>query len=254
MVSFTVEPEDPSCSSVFGDDMGEAYDPENFRIGGYDATLGGGSYRECDNGLMIQPGHAYWILARDGLEATVDGIPASLNDTEVPLLYSAATGNGWNQIASPNPANYAWEDVEVVQYGAGGAIVNGPTCIFDLPNDNPMIDRRLWRWDGGSYLDNTTTLVQGEGYWVRARAPNVSLIFLQSMQLAELSNTAIMIAELWDRAKHWTKHWVFGPRTAIADSGDTPPMPMEAIAAPVSEEGGGGGCLIDTTARGVLGR
>jgi parallel beta-helix repeat protein len=254
MVSFTVEPEDPSCNSVFGDDMGGAYDPQDFRIGGYDATMGSGGYRECDNGLVIQPGYAYWILARDGLKATVAGVPASLNDTEVPLRYSAATGNGWNQIACPNPAAYAWEDVEIVQYGAGGAIVNGPTCIFDLPSDNPMIDKRLWRWDGGSYLDNTSTLVQGEGYWVRARAPNVSLIFLQSMQLAELSNTSIMFADLWNGAKRWTKEWVFGPQAAIADSGDTPPMPMEGIAAPVSEEGGGGGCLIDTTAREILGR
>ncbi len=252
MVSFTVEPEDPSCNSVFGDDMGEAYDPENFRIGGYDATLGGGGYRECDGGLVIEPGHAYWILARDGLKATVDGIPTSLNDTEVPLLYSAATGNGWGQIGCPNAANYLWEDVEVVQYGTGGAIVNGPTCIFDLPSNNPMIDKRLWRWNGGSYLDDTTVLVQGEGYWVRARTSNVFLIFRQSTQLAQLSNTAMMFADLWSGAKRWAKQWVFGPQAAIADSGDTPPMPMEAIMAPVSEEGGGGGCLIDTMAWGVL--
>ncbi|MBW2171276.1 MAG: right-handed parallel beta-helix repeat-containing protein, partial [Deltaproteobacteria bacterium] len=250
MVSFTVQPDNPSCPIVFGDDMGGAYDPEDFRIGGYDATLAGGSYRECDGGLVIQPGNAYWILARDGLKATVNGIPASLNDTEVPLLYSAATGNGWGQIGCPNAANYLWEDVEVVQYGAGGAIVNGPTCIFDLPSDNPMIDRRLWRWNGGSYLDNTTVVVQGEGYWVRARTSNVSLIFRQSLQLAQVSNTAIMFADLWSGTKRWAKQWVFGPQSAIADSGDTPPMPMEAITAPVSEEGGGGGCLINTTARG----
>ena len=254
MVSFAVEPQDPSCNSVFGDDMGGAYDPENFRIGGYDATMGTGGYRECDSGLVIQPGYAYWMLARDGLNATVDGIPTSMNDTEVPLRYSAATGNGWNQIASPNHSSYLWEDVEVVQYGAGGAIVNGPTCIFDLPSDNPMIDKRLWRWDGGSYLDNTSTLVQGEGYWVRARASNVSLIFLQSVQLAQVSNTDIMFADLWTRAKRWAEHWVLGPQAAIADSGDTPPMPMEGIATPVTEEGGGGGCLIDTMAAGILNR
>jgi parallel beta-helix repeat protein len=254
MVSFTVRPDDPSCNTVFGDDMGGAYDPQNHRIGGYDATLGG--YRECPDGLTIEPGHAYWMLARDGLTATVDGIPASLNDTEVPLLYSAATGDGWNQIASPNPASYAWEDVEVVQYDAGGAIVNGPTCIFDLPSDNPMIDKRLWRWDAGSYLDDTSTLVQGEGYWVRARASNVSLIFLQSVQLAQVSDTSIMLADLWSGIKRWARHRIFGPRTAVADSGDTPPMPMGGMAAPVTEEGGGGGggCLIDATARGFLGR
>lgn len=260
MVSFTVEPEDSSCNSVFGDDMGGAYDPANFRIGGYDPTLGTGAYRECDGGLVIEPGYAYWILARDGLKATVDGFPASLSDTEVPLLYSAATGNGWNQIACPNPANYLWMDVEVVQYGTGGVIVNGPTCIFDLPDDNPMIDRRLWRWDGGSYFDDTTVMTQGEGYWVRARTSNVSLIFRQSMQLAQLSNTATMFTDLWSGAKRWVKQWVFGLEVAIADSGDTPPMPMDGLGLgaeidmPGHTEGGGGGCLIDTTAREVLAR
>ncbi|MBW1742710.1 MAG: hypothetical protein JRJ47_04675 [Deltaproteobacteria bacterium] len=74
------------------------------------------------------------------------------------------------------------------------------------------------------------------------------------MQLAHLSNTAIMFADLWSGAKRWAKQCVFGPQSAIADSGDTPPMPMEAITAPVSEEGGGSGCLIDTTALGVLSR
>jgi hypothetical protein len=255
MVSFTVEPEDPSCPIVFGDEMGGAYDPENYRIGGYDPTLGEGGYRECDTGLVIQPGYAYWMLARYGLKASVDGIPASLNDTEVPLLYSAATGNGWNQLGTPNNAIYSWMDVEVVQYDSGGAIVAGPICIFDLPDDNPFIDRRLWRWDGGSYLDNTSTLSPGEGYWVRARTSNVSLLFLQSLQLAEVSNTAVMFADIWNGAKRWAKQWILGPQTAIADSGDTPPMPMEGIATPVSEEGGGGsGCLIDATARGMLNR
>jgi parallel beta-helix repeat protein len=254
MVSFTVEPEDPACTSVFADDMGGAYDPENFRIGGYDPTLGRGEYRECDSGLVILPGYAYWILARDGLKATVDGIPTSLSDTEVPLLYSAATGNGWNQIGCPNNARYAWVDVEVVAYDSGGAVVFGPMCIFDVPDPNPYIDKRLWRWVNGSYASDTTDLVAGEGYWVQAKTTNVSLIFRQSMQLAELSNTAIMFADLWSGAKRWAKRWVFGPQAAIADSGDTPPMPMEGIATPVSEDGGGSGCLINTTTRGVLSR
>jgi hypothetical protein len=63
-----------------------------------------------------------------------------------------------------------------------------------------------------------------------------------------------MFADLWGEAKRLAQGWVFGPQTAIADSGDSPPMPMEGIATPVSEEGGGGGCLINTTARGLLGR
>jgi hypothetical protein len=123
-----------------------------------------------------------------------------------------------------------------------------------------MIDKRLWRWDGGSYLADTSTLIHGEGYWVRARASNVSLIFLQSMQLAQASSTAVMFADLWNGAKRWVKQRILGPQAAIADSGDTPPMPMEGLGLdaqvdmPGHTEGGGGGCLIDTTAREVLAR
>jgi parallel beta-helix repeat protein len=259
MVSFTVEPEDPDCIAVFGPEMGGDYEPNDYRFGTYDPTLDGGGYLECSSGLLIVPGKAYWALARDGVDLTIDGIPASIGDTEVELLYNAGNGNGWNQVGSPNTA-YEWNDVQVVEYGAGGEIVSGPTAISALAIDNDLIDTRLWRWDSGSYYDDTIVMVQGEGYWVQARKANVSLRFRQSVQLAQVSNTSIMFAQLWNGTKRWAKKWVFGPRSAIAYSNDSPPMPMASLSnatdTPDSSDGGGGGggCFVDTATGGPVGQ
>ncbi|MBW1887394.1 MAG: right-handed parallel beta-helix repeat-containing protein [Deltaproteobacteria bacterium] len=251
MISFTVKPDDPACTAVFGPEMGGSYDQDDFRFGRYKATLNGGSYEECGSNLQIVPGRAFWAIARNGVELTVDGPPASLGDTEVPLLYNSSNDNGWNQIGCPNPADYAWGDVQVLENGA----VMG--AISDLPSDNEWIDKRLWCWENGSYDPNNDFMEQGEGYWVRAKKGNVSLKFLQinqdpEMEIAQLSNSSIMFAGLFNKAKRWMKEWVFSPKTAIASSDDSPPMPMgvlgasETASADTAAEGdGGGGCFVD---------
>ena len=106
------------------------------------------------------PGRAFWGIARNGVELPVDGPPASLGDTEVPLLYNS-NGNGWHQIGCPNAADYAWGDVQVLE---NGAVIG---AISDLPSDNEWIDKRLWCWENGSYDPNNDFMEQGEGYWVR---------------------------------------------------------------------------------------
>ncbi|MES0350398.1 MAG: right-handed parallel beta-helix repeat-containing protein, partial [Desulfobacteria bacterium] len=259
MISFTVVPPDPGCVTVFGDEMGGIYDEDNFRIGAYAPTISG--YVDCGGGLVIEPGRAYWILARNGVDATVDGIPASISDTKVELFYNATSGDGWNQIACPNYANYSWDDVKVLEYDSEGCIVQGPTAISDLSDDNDMIDKRLWSWESGSYSDATTDMVHGNGYWVKAKKENVFLGFDQEVhiELAQLSNPGIMFASVWNKAKRWVKK-CFAPETAIADSGDSPPMPMVALSGSSSgadsgggsgtdsDGGGGGGCFIETVA------
>jgi hypothetical protein len=244
MISFTVEPGNPACTAVFGPEMGGIYDEDNFRIGAYDPTING--YVDCGGGLVIEPGRAYWVLARNGVELTVEGPPASLGDTEVPLLYNS-NGNGWHQIGCPNAADYAWGDVQVLE---NGAVIG---AISDLPSDNEWIDKRLWCWENGSYDPNNDFMEQGEGYWVRVKKANVSLKFLQSTQVAQLSNSSIMFAGLFNKAKRWMKEWVFSPKTAIASSNDSPPMPMGVLGASespsadtASEGDGGGGCFVDS--------
>jgi hypothetical protein len=221
--------------------MGGAYDPANFKIGTYDPTIDG--YVECGSGLDIVPGRAYWVLSRNEVEFTVNGTPASLSDTDVALDYNATSGNGWNQVACPNDANYSWDDVEVIE----GGIVRG--AISNLASDNAWIDKRLWRWDAGSHYDDTTLMEQGNGYWVKAKQANVSLRFRQSVQVAQLSNSGIMFAGIFNKAKRWVKKWVFDSQVAIADSNDSPPMPMAALSGSSADsEGSDGGCFIATVA------
>jgi parallel beta-helix repeat protein len=249
MVAFTVQPDDPACTSVFGDEMGGAYNPANFKIGTYDPTIG--SYVECGSGLDIVPGKAYWMLARNGFDATVHGTPASMSDTDVSLDYNSSTGNGWNQIGCPNAADYDWvAGVEVYEKNAEGSIVQGPTVIYLLPDDNDMIDKRLWCWDNGSYYPDNVEMLQREGYWVKAKKANIWLRFRQDARVvvAQVSNQDTMFAGLFKKAKTWVNKWILGSQVAIADSGDSPPMPMAAISGSSadSEGGGGGGCFVDS--------
>jgi parallel beta-helix repeat protein len=240
MVAFTMQASDSACTSVFGDEMGGAYDPANFKIGTYDAITG--SYVECGSGLDIIPGRGYWMLARNGFDATVHGTPASMSDTDVPLDYNATTGNGWNQIGCPNAASYWWDDVQVLE----GTTLIG--TIAEAVTDD-YIDKRLWCWENGSYYPDNDYMEQREGYWVKAKKANVSLRFRQSVQIAQVSNQDVMFAGLFKKAKTWMNKWILGSQVAIADSGDSPPMPMAAISGSSADsEGGDGGCFIATVA------
>ena len=139
----------------------------------------------------------------------------------------------------------------MLAYNTEGSIEEGPTAVSYLPSDNDMIDERLWRWDAGSYFDDTTLMEQGEGYWVRVKKPNVFLQFDRDAQreVAQVSDTHIMFAGLLDRAKTWIKRWVLTPDTAVADSGDSPPLPMADFSGTTNDadsEGGGGGCFVQT--------
>ncbi|HID31180.1 MAG TPA: sigma-54-dependent Fis family transcriptional regulator, partial [Desulfobacterales bacterium] len=165
------------------------------------------------------------------------------HDIEVGLLYNATTGNGWNMIACPNNADYYWDNVEVLEYDADGNIAYGPTAISDLPDPNPHIDKRLWRWDSGTYYSDATLMEKHDGYWVRAKRANVFLRFLEAEQLAGLGNPGTTFASLFNRGKRWIKRWVFAPEVAIADSGDSPPAPMADFVASTGHrsEGDGGG-------------
>ena len=221
MVSFVHWPDNPAAASVFGVD----YASNDFRIGTYDPTSG--AYVEYGSDFEIMPGRAYWVLARDGLDITVEGVPVSLDaDIEVWLLYNSSTGEGWNMIACPNNANYYWADVQVVEYNANGSIKNGPTAVSALSDPNDYIDKQLWRWENGSYYSDTTFMEKHEGYWVKAKKANVYLRFPKAVQQAQLSNHGIMYAGLLDRTKRWITRSVFTPQAAIAEPEDSPPPPM----------------------------
>ena len=116
------------------------------RIGTYNALTN--SYIEFGEGVEMEPGRAYWILAREGLTVNFNGIPVSMTaDVYVALDYNASTSNGWNMVAPPNNADYYWGDVQVVVDVAGTLTPMG--TLSQLADDNPYIDRRLWWWANG---------------------------------------------------------------------------------------------------------
>ena len=246
MVSFVQWPDHSMSSSAF--DL--TYDKKYFRIGTYDPTNGTGGYVEYGSSLMIEPGTAYWFLARDGLPITFNGIPVSvLDDIDVGLLFNASNQNGWKMIGCPNAANYNWDDVQVIEYNPNdGSIVFVPTAISDLPDPNDYIDKRLWCWESGSYYSDATLMEKYKGYWVKAKKANVFLRFRESVQIASISNPPTYFARLLTKGKRWMKRWVFTPQVAIADSDDSPPSPMGDFSA-VSPESVGG-CFIATAAYG----
>jgi hypothetical protein len=242
MMSFVHWPDVEASTGVFG----ITYDTKYYRIGWYNTSAGG--YTELTDSLKIVPGRAYWVLARQGLQVTYNGIPVSLTTgLDVGLAYIASTGNGWNMIACPNAANYLWADVEVVEYDANGNIVFGPTAISALPDPNAFIDKRLWRWDSGSYYSNTTLMEKYNGYWVKAKKANVYLRFPISAQ-ASLSNPKIMFASHVNKGKRWLNKWILAPTEAIAHSGDTPPPPMVALRSDTNQISAS--CFIATAAYG----
>ena len=229
MISIVHWPNDPSPTAVFNID----YDPANYRIGTYDALTG--SYIEFGEGLEMEPGISYWILAREGLVVNFNGIPVSLiHDIELPLHVNEAAGNGWNMIAPPNDAKYLWGDVQVgrVVEGSPGLTV-APLSLSDpdLAVDT-LIDRRIWQWENGAYVSylpaDNFELQSYSGYWVNGKLDGVYLIFPESAQVAGLSTPGNTMLAWQGKALQWLKKWLPETRTAIADN-DSPPMPMGAL-------------------------
>ena len=227
MISIVHWPDNPSPAAVFNID----YDPANYRIGTYDAVKN--RYIEFGDGLKMEPGRSYWILAREGLIVNLNGVPVS-TDTEVyvALDYNTNTSNGWNMIAPPNDADYFWANVQVVE-DVGGVLTPRGT-VQALGDPNPYIDARLWRWVNGDYtsdtpdMDSLLEMTAYAGYWVRAKQPNVYLMFEQTAR-ASLGLPDTMVARAWHKTKAWLANLNIFSQEAVAVDDDTPPMPMGGL-------------------------
>jgi len=246
MVSFYQFPDDPSVTSILG--LSTPLDTTSYRIGTYD-TLSG-SYIEYDDGLTIEPGRGYWFLCRDGLSITVNGVPCTCTQAvEVEMKYNSATGDGWNMIGPPNPADYTWSEVEIVVYDSSGNIVYGPASIGSLASGNPYINILLYRYSNeGLYYSDTTRVEQCKGYWVEVKQGNVYLRFTSGAQVAQgASGLKVMLADFFDRAHRWSRKWILSTPVALANGGG-PPAPPGDFYSP--RTAGGGGCFIATAAYG----
>jgi hypothetical protein len=243
MISIPVAP-GATAEAMLGGFLGR-YDPYRHRIGVYDPRAGG--YIEYGEGIPIEPGRPIWFLAKDGLEITVQGAPASPSHAnELELAFDPSSGRGWNMIAAPDGGNYPWREVELLVYaveGGGGRpceLVAGPTPLADLPADNPWLDKRLWRWEEGEYRPDAEILNGGDGYWVRARAEGVALRFPADARTE---------TPLYTRALRRGADWLdaLGAARAIADDGETPPAPPAAFASGpgASQINDGEGCFIE---------
>ncbi len=230
MVSITQWPDDPSAESVLGDDMGGEYDTRRFRIGTYDPMKAGGSYREYGEDLNIQPGRAYWIFARQGLDLTVEGVPVSTqHDIEVELYYNPDTLDGWNMIAPPNNRAYDWASVQIIEYDREGGILFGPTAVGDLAEDNPYLDKRLWRWESGAYEFDTIQMVPEEGYWVKTYKPNVYLRFPAGILVRNRILSPDFTETLLSAGTDWMHRLLPLPGLAQAAADDGPPAPISGF-------------------------
>jgi hypothetical protein len=218
-------------------------DPTIFRAGTY--MPGSAGYREYGQWLRISPGMAYWVLSRDPVDMSFSGVPVSTSlDIDVALAYNSSTANGWNQIGVPNNKVYLWKDIQVVQYNPdSGATIFGPTPVYSGVTDSGVsayIDKRLWKWTGDPGLPYisydphesgvTAQLHPYCGYWVKARKPDVFLVFP-----ADAGEPAGLSVGFYDV-----------PRVSQADISrtvvmDSPPMPGGGS----KRSSSGIGCFID---------
>ncbi|CAN2041433.1 membrane-bound lytic murein transglycosylase D [Candidatus Magnetomoraceae bacterium gMMP-15] len=243
MVSFVQWPDIPLSQNVLQNDLGANYDTKNFKIGRYSPIKN--AYIEYGNSLVIKPGRSYWFLARNGIDISVNGIPVSeAHDIEVELFYNQDIDNGWNMVGCPNNADYYWDEVKVVTYNAEGNIVEIKT-ISELDDDNPYIDKLLWEWEEGEYYSDTEIMKAYNGYWIKAKKDGIFLRFSTNAR-AKLSIYEKAIT-LLNTGKRLIKKLFLSPQQAIADAGDTPPMPMGNLTES-SEDGGSGGCFISAAA------
>lgn len=234
---------DPSSLRVFENALKGYYHRDYFRIGTYDPISG--AYIEYGTTMKVEPGKAFWVLARNGMNLSVTGIPVSLShDMDVELSYQPLTGNGWNMIACPNKAQYLWKNIQVIAYHPDGTVKFGPTPVSELADNNPFIDKRLWRWENGSYLSDTAVMQPYIGYWVKSRAASVYLRFPVSAQNKLAHDALFTVQDLKLKLKQ-AIHGI-SPNIAIAEV-DYPPMPMDAFSDADSKAGdANANCMIDT--------
>ena len=253
MVSFPLWPDNPASEAVLGDDLGGNYDRNNFRIGTYHPEIG--NYAEYGNQMDIEPGIAYWFLARNGLDITVTGVPVSVTtDIDVRLRYDSLTGNGWNMIGCPNDADYYWNEVKVIVCNSDGMTIYGPVALADLPEPNPYLHKQLWRWENGDYASDTEWMESYKGYWVKAKAENVYLRFPANGS----RNLETRIGKGLNRfiSNFQFSIFDFQLREAFAYvyDDDSPPRPMENLTLSIVKENGSsrveasGGCFISDSA------
>ena len=151
-----------AVTSVFGDDLG-AYDITQWRLGRYSAAAD--SVVEYPGAASVQPGYAYWMIARGGARYGAAGhsrLPNRVyngNDYfEVPL------DSGWNQVA--NPLAFPAE--------ASALLVDDGVAVG--PPDGSQVEDSIYYYNGSTYT-TPVAIPAWEGVFVKANRPGLKLLF-----------------------------------------------------------------------------
>jgi len=258
MISFPLQMENIDSKVVFPQ-INEADYENDFRIGTYDPIKGG--YNEFGSNLKINQGRSLWILARNGIDISVQETQAStIDDFDLQLFYNSTTGDGWNMIACPNDKSYDWSNgIQVFQKDDDGNIISGPASITS--SENNLVDVKLWKWDNGTYIFydpagtyenqlydsdpdiNANLLKPNQGYWAKALMENVWIRFPGSAVASQEYQVESEFSPIVNKTKTWINKYLFSASKAIADSNDGPPAPIGNISGTTGADGTAG-CFI----------
>jgi photosystem II stability/assembly factor-like uncharacterized protein len=220
---------EPLAGATFGANLHNGYNPSIIRIGMYNPLYG--DYQEYTPDMKTLPGQSFWVLSRANIPLVFAGVPVTTRyPVEIKLNYGK---DGWNMIACPNRASYAWERIQILSYDENGNAIDMDGNLLpkekifsiadlSLSSTNKWINPILWLWEEGEgNYRQTKYLDPYKGYWVKVYQSNLSLRFIPDAQID---------------SDHTRKRPI--ERKDI----ETPPLPMNAFDS--HTDGIGSGCFI----------
>jgi hypothetical protein len=148
-----------TVAAVFGDDLGAA-DNTQWRLFSYRA----GTLAEYPSAAPVDPGHAYWLIARGGKSYGANGYTVVPNRIVGGINYfQVALDSGWNQLGNPLPYAATWADVLFDDNGAVGGHI--PAVLDDVAH----------RYTGSGYQP-VTSIPAWEGVFVFIKKTGVKAL------------------------------------------------------------------------------
>jgi len=200
MISIPIWLENASASVALKDALQTGYDTRYIKIGRFDPD--DNQYVQYNDSMLLLPGMAFWILSRNGMEIPANGVHVTtVEDIDIPLTYSDENKNGWNMIGSPTQMSYNWSQLVVIVYNDdNSAFITQGKTIAQLGRNNPYVNRRIWRWNNGSYEENDSKgiIEPYQGYWVEAKQKHVWLRFSVDAQVDMRKRSADMWGQISD--------------------------------------------------------
>ena len=148
MISIPLDPENPNPMAVLEDDLGPYY-PAKWRLFRYESS--DAQNHEYPDVPAMEPGIAYWLIAKQGVKIDAQGTPVDMKSDFVICIPP-----GFFQLGCPFPFSVSWNDVKVRK---------GSVTVLIGDSGNEWISPFLWRYENGGY-QLAEKLEPWEGYWV----------------------------------------------------------------------------------------